>query len=164
VVYLVRDGRTVALSYLEHSRREGYRGEISEFLDRFLDGRLDGYGPWHEHVLSAFAFGQSTTARFLVVRYEELQADPEGELARTLAFLGCEVDRDVLIHVVAANTKARMRERESSSAFLATRPSDGTPFVRPARAAGWDVAVPPEDRRRFEAVCEGALEAAGYAT
>jgi hypothetical protein len=164
VVYLVRDGRTVALSYYEHLRREGrFRGELPEFLERFVEGALDGYGPWPEHVTSALEFGQTNPGSFLLLRYEQLRAEPETTLGRALTFLGRDRDRDFLARVVAANTKDRMRAKEGDSRFLAGRRTDGTPVVRPERNQSWADLVSAEARARFEAACGAALTAAGYA-
>lgn len=165
VLYLVRDARTVALSYFDHLRREGrFRGDVSEFLERFLHGSLDGYGSWPDHVMTAFAFERTASGPFLRVRYEELRSAPVMALRGVLTFLGHEVDDDFLAQVVAANTKDHMRAKETASQFLTRRHSDGTPVVRPEREHGWADVVPPEARARFERACDTALAAAGYPT
>jgi hypothetical protein len=166
VISLVRDGRDVALSYLAHERRYGrFEGSPKEFVDHFLTGRIDAYGPWHEHVLAAAALEASGRARVLQVRYEDLRARTVERLAGILAF--CGADRRVpgavsLEEVVERNGKEQMRAKEATSAFLATMKTDGTPFVRSERREGWEDLVPAEDRARFEQVCATALQAAGY--
>ncbi len=163
IVYLVRDGRDVALSYLAHERRnQRYDGDPEEFLDLFLAGRIDGYGPWHEHVLGALSTEQHGDNPFLLARYEELRRDPAAELSRVLAFLGREFERADLEPIVAANNKERMQAKEASSEFLASQRTDGTPFVRSDRASSWERDVPAVAKVRFEAACGPALAAAGY--
>jgi hypothetical protein len=165
VISLVRDGRDVALSYLAHERRYGrFDGETGAFVDRFLAGRVDSYGPWHEHVLAADELARSGAAAVLHVRYEDLQARTVEELARILAFCGV-VDRGSsasLDEVVARNGKEQMRAKEAQSEFLARMPTDGSPFVRADRREGWEDLVSLSDRVRFEAVCAPALQRAGY--
>ena len=52
-IYLIRDGRDVAVSYYYTLIRRGlYEGDFGPFLRLFLAGGVDGYGPWHEHVES----------------------------------------------------------------------------------------------------------------
>ena len=55
MIYLVRNGFDVLLSYADHIGREG--GDVRD-LDRFADsfalGDVANYGPWHEHVLAAY--------------------------------------------------------------------------------------------------------------
>jgi len=163
VVYLVRDGHDVALSYLDHHRRLGrYTGDVTVFLDDFLAGRLDGYGPWADHVLGADDFARSGVAPVLTIRYEELRADTEAQLARVLAFVGHAVDDEVVARVVAANTKERMRAKEAASRFLASQTTDGSPIVRPDRRQGWADLVPADTRAEFDQACAGALASAGY--
>jgi hypothetical protein len=165
VISLVRDGRDVALSYLAHEQRYGrFDGSVSEFLDRFLAGQIDSYGPWHEHVLSATALRASGRAEVLLVRYEDLRAGTVEELAKILDFCGVERPAGAvpLEDVVASNGKDEMRAKEARSAFLATMHTDGTPFVRPERRERWEDIVPAADRDRFERVCAAALGAVGY--
>jgi hypothetical protein len=163
IVYLVRDGRDVLLSYLAHERRnQRYEGEVSGFLEPFLSGSIDGYGPWHEHVLGGVRLTEQQANPFLLVHYEKLRLDPAGELERVLAFLGAEPARADLEAIVAANGKEQMRAKEASSTFLASQRNDGTPFVRADKSSDWERDVSDVDKRRFEAVCGPALIAAGY--
>lgn len=163
VIYLVRDGHDVALSYLDHNRRLGkYTGDIRVFLDDFLAGRLDGYGPWADHVLGARRFAESGVAPVTTIRYEELKTGPEAALGRVLTFVGRPVDDDVIARVVAANTKDRMRAKEADSRFLGSQRTDGSPIVRPDRRQGWADVVPADARAAFEQACGEALADAGY--
>ncbi len=166
IVYLARDGRDVALSYLAHQRRYGtFEGGTSEFVRRFLEGGVDNYGPWHDHVLAAVALQRSERADVLHVRYEDLRRDTVAELHRVLAFCGAAdrgPGRPSLEEVVAANTKDGMRAKEAHSAFLASKSTDGTPFVRPDTELEWADLVEPDIRDRFDQVCRPALRAAGY--
>ncbi len=165
VVYLVRDGHDVALSYLDHHRRLGhYTGDVVSFLEDFLAGRLDGYGPWADHVLGAQDFGRSGTAPVLTVTYEDLRAHPEVQLGRVLEFLGRPVDDDALARVVAANTKQHMRAKEAASVFLTRQRTDGSPLVRPDRRQGWAELIPADARAEFDRACGQALKRAGYRT
>lgn len=79
VVYLVRDGRQVARSYFHHSNRRGFDpGPASDFLSSFLDGGVDNYGSWPDHVLGAHGASQEGKSNMIVVRYEDLHRDPSG--------------------------------------------------------------------------------------
>jgi hypothetical protein len=165
IVYLVRDARPVALSYLAHEQRYArFRGSVVEFIERFLRGYVGSYGAWHEHVQSALAIEQreGRGTPFLRVRYEDLRDDTVSELARVLRFLGTEPDAAMLADVVAANSKDRMRAKEAQSAFLGSMKTDGSPFVRHDRSLGWSDLVPEEARSRLERVCGPARRAAGY--
>ena len=163
VVYLVRDGRDVALSYFAHQRRYAqFEGDLPEFLTCFAEGEVDSYGSWHEHVLDARAYERRGHAPVLRVRYEDLRADTVGELRRILSFLGTDVDPEALPALVDANSKDRMRQKESASAFLRSMTTNGSPFVRPDDELGWTDLVPVAARARFDRICGAALLASGY--
>jgi len=163
VVYLVRDGRDVALSYLDHQRRLGlYTGDVGAYIEAFLAGRLDPYGPWPDHVLAAEAFIRSGVAPVLMVKYEDLRADPETQLGRVLEFLGNPVDDETLARVIAANTKQRMQAKEAASEFLISQHTDGSPLVRPDGRPKWAELIPADARAEFDRACRAALTSAGY--
>ncbi len=162
VIYLARDARPLALSYARHKARvEGDPVDPTVFIPDFLDGTVDSYGPWHEHVRAGLAFGEGHPASFSLVRFEDLQSDTAGTVAAVLAFLEAEpaVDLDT---VVAANTADRMRAKEAQSEFLQRENRDGSTFVSGGDRAPWDEVVPVELRRRFEAVVGEGLRALGY--
>ncbi len=161
VVYLVRDGREVAASYYHHETREGRRRPSpAAFVEEFLAGTVDGYGPWVDHVLGAVQPDGEPPA--IVVRYEAMRADLLGEVHRICRVLGAPVSESALSRARDANTKARMQAKEQRSAFLASRPSDGTSFVRPDGAPGWRELFDPAALARLEEGLAPALQALGY--
>src|SRR5262249_13872914 len=99
-VYLVRHVADVAGSYFNYLKLFGIHESPKEFLPAFLLGHLDGYGSWAEHVHSWLDRRGDT----LVVRYEDLRADPETVLGRVVAFLGVDADPGKVEHVVRSNT------------------------------------------------------------
>lgn len=53
VVYIVRDGRDVAVSYYYHLKIwKNMDLDFSVYLKKFLTGRLNNYGSWRDHVHS----------------------------------------------------------------------------------------------------------------
>ena len=94
-VYVFRDVRDVVASRM----REG-----NETFDRlwqtgFLDRVLTRFNQW------------TSLEGVLVSRYDELVADPAGEVGRIAAHLGIVVGRDECEQVAARYTVARQRER-----------------------------------------------------
>lgn len=163
VVYLVRDGRDVAVSYLHHLRRVGsFEGDLAAFLPRLLSDGVDSYGPWHAHVLGALASRDQGGSPLLIVRYEDLRRDTVGELARIVAFLGIEPDTGRVERAVAANSKARMRAKEQTSRLLRSQSTDGSPLVRPDGSPSWQQLLQPAEIQQFEQVAGAALRAFGY--
>jgi hypothetical protein len=100
MIYLVRDGRNAALSFLYMSFLfGGHRySNLSEVYDglRHLD---EEEGSWAEHVSRAVE--QSKTRQVLFVRYEDLMSAPEATLSRMVSFLGAEILASVLSECVS---------------------------------------------------------------
>jgi Sulfotransferase domain len=164
-IYLIRDGRDVAVSYYYTLIRRGlYEGEFAPFLELFLGGGVDGYGPWHEHVESWLSCPLRDDGSLLVLRYEDLLADPAENLSSAMSFLGVPVERELAEQTVSAYTAERMRERERESRFHERKQRRDIMFVRSAHAGDWAETFTPEDDARFERVTGGLLERLGYAS
>jgi hypothetical protein len=163
VIYVIRDGRDVAVSnYYHHRRRGWYEREFSEFLQLFLAGVIDGYGAWHNHVLSWLERHKQAPGRVMIVKYEDLLHDPNQELDNINEFLSLECDRKRIAHVVANNSIDRMRAKESRSRNLAAQRRTNVPFVRKGVAGGWRELFDHQDEERFAAIAGRALREAGY--
>src|SRR6266478_1029434 len=87
VVYVVRDPRDVVMSQYHYQIKRGVLAPgapVDAFVDRFLEGGVCPYGSWWENVASWLA-ARSRDPQFLLVRYEDMQADilrkPSGSLA-----------------------------------------------------------------------------------
>jgi hypothetical protein len=94
IVYLVRDGRNATLSFLYMSFLFGGHRftRLEDAYDgiRFLD---ETEGGWAAHVRSALT--QGTRRSLLVLRYEDLLADPAATLVRMTGFLGATLPQTV---------------------------------------------------------------------
>jgi hypothetical protein len=95
LIYLVRDGRDAAISFLYMSFLFGGHQyfRLSDLYDglRHLD-EIEGF--WGEHV--AKALEQSKSRPVLFVRYEDLVKSPQTTLARMAAFLGAQLSVELL--------------------------------------------------------------------
>jgi hypothetical protein len=161
VVYVVRDGRDVAVSYYQQFVRRGWEpGEFSDFLPRFVAGQVDGYGPWGAHVTSWLDGRVAPDRRLLTIRYEDLLEDPLGGLQQTLGFLGVSVDADVVEAAVEANRFEQMRRRETESAFH-EKQGDRF-FVRRGIAGEWRETFSDADAALFDRAFGAVLERLGY--
>ncbi len=110
VILLVRDPRDVIVSYYHHkSRRERdrdfwwfqgkrkqthsrFQGTLAEFLEVEIGGfdtLLRYYNVWEQV--------RRTPAAFLLLRYEDMQADPAAQLRRVLDFVGLSAVSDAVV-------------------------------------------------------------------
>jgi Sulfotransferase domain len=112
-IYLVRDVRDVALSFRKLRTVEGFEEEsLEEFLMRFADGAVAGYGSWQAHVTS-WLMAPNSGAEILVVRYEELIDDTVAKLSEIVDFLGLSVDDTRLRQLAENNRPDKMRNRKT---------------------------------------------------
>jgi hypothetical protein len=156
-VYLLRDGRDVAASYYRTFVDLGwYEGEFSGFLRRFLAGRLDGYGPWHEHVRGWLT--RRDDRAFLEVRYEALLERPDETLGEVASFLGIPIDGERIREAIVANSAEAMRARDPG-----VHKGRSVRLVRNARSGSWRELFSPADLSRFLDRAGNLLTELGYA-
>jgi hypothetical protein len=125
VILLVRDLRDTAVSnYFQVTRRAvRFDGDIASYL-RWPRGSVDGMLRYY----NVWADQRKVPEDFLLVRYEDLQADTPRELRRIAAFLGLRDVRDeTIVEAVGYASFGAMKQRESS------RPADAS-VLAPGRA------------------------------
>ena len=168
VVLLVRDPRDVLVSYFAHRTRRDrtYDGTLAAFV------REPGYGAERIAAFLAAWWQHRTVPRgFLLVRYEDLHADPRKELERLARFVGLPHGDPELEEAAAFGAFDRMVEMERAGALgdKRLRPGDaGDPEsykVRRGEVGGWATALAPVDAAWVSGVMARALPGEfGYRT
>ena len=141
VIFLVRDPRDVTVSsYFQKTRRNiNYHGSLRDYVYEPVGSiatNIAFYNIW--------ARNRHVPADFLLVTYEDLQADTAGELRRVLDFLGLEaIGSDAVAESVEQCRFDQMRQMEASNSLgskrLAPRdPGDETTYkTREGRVGGY---------------------------
>jgi Sulfotransferase domain len=114
VIYLTRDPRDVVVSmFFQRTRRDtNYTGTLREFIfarEGGIDTMIRFYNVW------ADSFPK--IKNLLVIRYEDMKADPERTLTGLLQFLGHAPDREIVHNAVEAASFDRMKNMERDNAF-----------------------------------------------
>ncbi len=113
VLYIVRDPRDVVTSYFRWQVRSGSVAvscSPSHFLPRFLEGEPP-FGSWQTHVGSWWG-ARTKDPTFLLIRYEDMLADPV-ELAKHLCeFLGIERSAAEITLAVENSNRSNMQRLE----------------------------------------------------
>jgi hypothetical protein len=167
VVFIVRDPRDVAVSYYHFVRKAKMLpadATMDDFMTRFMEGRIDPYGNWAENV-GSWLGARRGTGNFLLVRYEDLLANAEAELARIADMLGLGAD-DALLRRAVENSRAdRMRDLEqvqrNEHKFLKRSRAD-IPFVRAAKSGQWRSELTAEAVRQIESAWAPTMRELGY--
>jgi hypothetical protein len=167
VIYLIRDPRDVVVSEYHFNLKKRYIDSavsLEEFVKRFIAGETAGYGSWWEHAASWIAARQGNPA-FLLVRYEDLLADPIGRTGKIAEFLGIQATQERLQSAVERSSADRMRKLEKQQADQWTGTKNTRkeiPFVRAAKSGGWKEALPQRSAEEIEAAWAPLLKFLGY--
>jgi hypothetical protein len=160
-IYIVRDPRDVVVSYFRYRKwLKEYRGDLTEFVEMFLEGSVDSYGRWSDHAESWLA---QAGHKVHVVRYEDLVRDPATSLRTSAGFVGMTTTDDAIGAAVANNDLARMREKEAgvrTEFFGRTDPSGA--FVRAGRSVGWETSLPTSAAEAVVAQNRRVMSVLGY--
>lgn len=153
VLFLIRDPRDVVVSAFFHKKYRAnflpkdrsklsyssYNGKISQFIREpvgSLRTLIEYYNIWHEN--------QHIPSDYMLLRYEELSADPIGSLRKTLNFLGLEeIDDDTIAEAVEYASFNNMRKMEAGNLFKSeilktTNPSEQNTYkTRQGKVGGF---------------------------
>jgi Sulfotransferase domain len=168
VIYIVRDPRDVVLSYYEFQLKRRVITEscsLEEFLPRFMESEFEPKtGSWRDHVLSWVAT-RGGQRNFLLLRYENMLADPEKESTRIAHFLGLDAKPERIARAVSLSSADRMRalEKQQSKVWKETsKTREDKAFVGQAIAGGWKLALPEHCVAKIEGAWGEVMGSAGY--
>jgi len=149
MIVLVRDPRDVAASILDGSREGGWRERDWERTDGDPDSLVRVRAELYlKSVGNAWQAYKAHTGRKVLVRYEDLRADAQGEMKRLCSALGMEVDEMEL---------ARVAERHSWENIPEDRKGEGK-FYRKATPGGWKEDLTPEQAATVESITAPLLD------
>ncbi|MDQ0367043.1 sulfotransferase family protein [Catenuloplanes indicus] len=154
VVHVVRDPRGVAYSWTKSVARPETDG--TEEMTRYSAGRSALLWTGHNAAFGLLARRGVPTIR---LRYEQLLADPRGELARIAAHAGLPLRANDLAFVDRSAAELRTGHSAAGNPMRFT-----TGRVELRRDDAWRDALPPRQRALVGAVCAPMLHAYGYAT
>lgn len=153
VLMIVRDPRDVVVSYYHHVlglQRISDTTSIEQFVDLFLDGKLDKYGSWEDNV-AGWLGAREGRDDFMHLRYEDLLKDTYGCLHQVGGFLGLRTDEQAVKAAVESSTSDKMRKMEhTGSDHWRKRLRPGSTMVRKAKKGSWREELPPECALKIE--------------
>lgn len=172
IVLLVRHPCDVAVSSYFQSFRDARKGlepshaggPIAEYVLGFkLPLVLAFLRRWHDQL--------DQIEQLLIVRYEDLRATPEKELARLFTFIEGKADQAEIEAAVAFASFEAMKQKEAANFFTSDKlrpgdPNDPQSFkVRKGKVGGYREHFTADELARIDALVEAAgLSAFGYTT
>lgn len=168
VIYIVRDPRDVAVSNYHWELKKGSFRDgfpMTDFVSRWIASTYwPRLGSWGDHVTSWLSTREGRSG-FVLVRYEDLLADPGRELTRVAFMLGVEPAPERLVRAVELSSADRMRQLESDQAgkWVQTKYTrQDKPFVRKASSGGWQSVLPEASVALIEASWGHIMKRLGY--
>jgi hypothetical protein len=159
-IYVVRDPRDVVISEYAYQLALGrFTNRFDRFVNAFLQGGVNGYGSWQDHVCGWLDAPLAHNGDLLLVRFEDLRAATEATLVRVLGFLSCSADIAAIRAAVANNSIDKMRAKEQRSPQKASR--NGR-FVRNGSVGGWRELISERHLRLIEQYAGDAMLRLGY--
>jgi hypothetical protein len=174
VICIVRDPRDVAVSFYHHNVKAKNIADtypIDEFIPRFIRAEFDPWwGSWGDNVMSWIAMRQESDT-FLSLRYEDMKANPQEELAKIASFLqrsgfpNIDNSAKKLTEAIALSSPERMRalEKEAAKSYAQLKQTrQDKPFIRSAKAGGWNTALSPKSVALIEDAWGSIMQRLGY--
>lgn len=166
-IYIVRDPRAVAPSYANHyglsvdaaiERMSDPGNDIHPQTDRLRRQLHQPMGSWSQHVLSWL---DQTELPVLLLRYEDMHADPESSFAKIVAASGLTLDSARLSKALAETRFDRLQQQESEAGFK-ERPRASTRFFRRGEAESWREELTTAQCERIESTHGPVMQRLGY--
>jgi hypothetical protein len=160
VVYLLRDGRDVMVSYYHHLA--ALNKAEPDFLGMARGDAQLWPCKWHEHVEAWLA--NPFDAQMLVLRYEHLQTAPVEALTRLCKFADLRCDEACMARVVKSTSFEKMRLKEASQGFAnPVWPRDKF-FIRRGQVGSYRDEMPADVLAAFLEDARPTLLKCGYLT
>jgi Sulfotransferase domain len=168
IVYIVRDPRDVAVSNYFWELKKGSFPDgfpMEKFVPLWIAAQYwPRLGNWGDHVASWLSTRRGH-AEFVLLRYEDLMAQPEAELAKVASLLEIDPTPERLGRAVELSSADRMRQLEKNEGgrWLQTKYTrQDAPFVRKASSGGWKSVLPDESVALIEATWKEQMKELAY--
>ena len=162
-IYILRDPRDVALSSSEF-----FGVPLGQTIETMSDNDalgLPARGMVYEAMSSWSVHVKSWTHRragnFLVVRYEDLLADPYGEFGKIARKLGITTEEARIRRAVEHASFKTLRHMEQETGFI-ERSDASERFFRSGRSGGWKDALTQDQAKRIERGHREQMKRFGY--
>src|SRR5688500_13966577 len=138
VVYLIRDGRDVMVSFYHYEKTMRGTADMGELVRR----GHHRHGKWQAHINAWLANPHG--AEMIVIKYEDLKQNAVKELQRFCTFAGVKRDASFLEMMVGEADFAKMQQRElRSGSGMRSWPKDQL-FRRRGIVGSYKDEMPPE--------------------
>ncbi len=166
IIYIIRDGRDVAVSYYYYWRKfRKYSEDFDTFVLDFVTGRLDKFGSWGANILSWLGREDEIENGMLVIHYEDMLNDIDTSMARICHFLKLERSSEQIQMAIQKSSFKNMTALETKAEDVAGKLRDSNrdvKFVRAGTSGSWLEEFSPRARESFRDLFGEMLVKLGY--
>ncbi|MEO8892439.1 MAG: sulfotransferase domain-containing protein [Coleofasciculaceae cyanobacterium] len=164
VIFIVRDGRDVAVSYYFHLIKFKIISKDTSFADyltMFNQGIFDNASPWGNYIETWL---KNAPEEFLLIKYEDLKTDVVKELTKIIKFAGLPVNEDAVLEAVNASSFEKMKIHEQSGKLYdeLEKTDLSIPHVRQGKVGSYKDYFDDEMLKKFNDYHGSALAKLGY--
>ena len=129
-IHIVRDGRDVITSTCHHAYRAGQRAVIDKTRPEYFSYTAQCASVWVKNVSAAVKFGSEHPESYLMVKYEDMQLEPEQTLETILKFLDLSTENSIIQDCISKNefklfSGGREKGEEDKDSYFRTGSSGG---------------------------------------
>lgn len=167
MVYILRDPRAVTVSYYHYLIKikaipVGY--SKSDHVKNFVDGNIDPFGTWQEHVCGWLA-ARRNDSDFLLLQYENMLEAPVHALKKVVEHLQMDVSDTEIQYAIDKSSFRNMQnlEKQNATQWKAMKGSrQDKMFVRGEDKLPWQDELDIADIRIIESRWGGCMKEVGY--
>ena len=142
VVYIVRNPLDVAVSYahflgMPYDEIIAYMADPGSIIEKSERNVHEFLSSWRHHAASWMSIADQPV---LLLRYEDMLAEPERSFGRLASFLRLKPDADKLRRAIEKSSFAEMARQEEQNGFN-ERPKTSAKFFRSGSAGQWREAL-----------------------
>lgn len=159
-VFVVRDGRDAIVSYYHFTTtRIGIKVSFGKWFELYC---RRWYGPrWHDNVEGWLSIGSKQLEdNLMVVKFEDLKADPLGRVQSVADFLGLPSQRDLVGHAIEMASIEQAKKREARE--LGNLQNNNQSFYRGGKSGQYHDYLQGKIYDRFMRMSTRAMSLAGY--
>lgn len=165
VIYIVRDPRDVLVSssyYFNSTFDEGIERMSNDDFVIGEDSVVQPLRSWSFHVKSWMQAKTNNDFPVLLVKYEDLLADPVQAFTRILKFLRWDIDDALVRTCVEATSFNKLKEMEARDGMVENRSRSDAPFFRTGGAGKYKDVLSMQQIERIEDDHAEVMDKLGY--
>lgn len=166
VIYLVRDGRDVAVSYYYHYLKFKQNQDsisFNEYLKQFNAGQVD-YGLWADHI-NSWLDNFNSIDKYLIIKYEDIHKNPFDSLKKVIKFAELSIDEERIKKSVESSKLENMQsieKKQSDYDPILSKTDNKINFVRSGQVGEWQSLFTESMKNEFLKIHGNALAKLNY--